>query len=70
MPVIKPPGLLLRWSSDTNHACFVQRATNLVAPAAFSLLQTDIPGLPDATSFTDTNPSVSTPAFYRVGVQP
>ena len=48
---------------------FVERATNLMPPA-FSLLQTNIPGLSDTTSFTDTGPPLSGPAYYRVGVQP
>ena len=68
-PVINPAGLLLRWTSETNRAYFVERATNL-APPAFSLLRTNIPGLSETTSFTDTNPPPSGPAFYRVGVQP
>ena len=33
-------------------------------------LQTNIPGLPDKTSFIDPNPPGSAPAFYRIGVQP
>ena len=44
------------------------RATNLVPPAS-SVLQTNIPGLPDTTSFTDTSPPLSSPAFCRIGVQ-
>ena len=38
--------------------------------SAFSPLQTNIPGLPHTTNFTDTSPLVSGPAYYRVGVQP
>jgi hypothetical protein len=39
-------------------------------PSAFSMLGTNIPGLPYATSFTDTNAPLSGSAYYRVGVQP
>ena len=67
---IAPSSVTLTWSSVTNRAYFVQRATNLVNQPAFSLLQTNIPGRPGTTSFTDTNPPVSGPAFYRIGVQP
>ena len=68
--VVLPAGVTLTWKSVTNRAYFVERATNLMPPPAFSLLETNIPGLPDTTSFTDTNSPVSGPAFYRVGVQP
>ena len=61
---------MLTWSSVTNRSYFVQRATSLVPPPAFYLLQTNLPGLPGTTSFTDTNPPASSPAFYRIGVQP
>jgi hypothetical protein len=70
LAVIQPAGVTLTWSSVTNRAYFIERATELALPSSFSLLQTNIPGLPDTTSFTDSNPSVSGPAFYRVGVQP
>jgi hypothetical protein len=68
--VVLPAGVTLTWSSVTNRAYFVQRATNLMPQPAFSLLQTNIPGLPGTTSFTDTNPPPSGLSFYRVGVQP
>jgi hypothetical protein len=67
--VVQPAGVTLTWPSVTNRAYFVQRATNLMPPPVFSLLQTNIPGLPGTTSFTDTTPPPSDPAFYRVGVQ-
>ena len=56
-PVINPPGLSLRWSSDTNHAYFVQRATGLKTPLSFSLLRSNIPGLAGATAYTDATAS-------------
>jgi len=68
-PVFAPGSVTLTWSSVTNRAYFVERATNLVPAPAFALLQTNILGLPDTTSFIDTNPPASGPAFYRVGVQ-
>jgi parallel beta-helix repeat protein len=68
--VVLPAGVTVTWASVTSRTYFVQRATSLVPPSGFSLLQTNIPGLPGTTSFTDTNPPASSPAFYRVGVQP
>ena len=62
--------MTVTWSSVTNRTYFVERATKRVHQPAFSLLETNIPGLPDTTSFTDTNPPASGPAYYRVGVQP
>jgi len=70
MPLFVPGRVMLTWSSVTNRADFLERATNLAPPLGFSLLQTNIPGLSNTTSFTDTSPPVSGPAFYRVGVQP
>ncbi len=70
LPLFVPGRVMLTWSSVTNRAYFVERATNLAPRLGFSLLQTNIPGLPDTTSFIDTNPPGSGPAFYRVGVQP
>jgi len=70
LSVFVPASMTLTWTSVTNCSYFVQRATNLVPLPAFSLLQTNIPGLSDKISITDTNPPASTPAFYRVGIQP
>jgi len=59
---------LLRWSSDTNHAYFVQRTTSLKMPLSFSLLRSNISGLAGATAFTDATASASKgAAFYRIG---
>jgi len=69
VPVFAAGGVTLTWSSVTNRAYFVERATNLLNQPAFSPLQTNIPGLPGTTSFTDTSPPESGPALYRVGVQ-
>ena len=65
-----PGNVTLTWWSVTNRAYFVERATGSLNQPFFSLLQTNIPGLPDTTSFTDTNPPISGPAYYRVGLQP
>jgi hypothetical protein len=69
VPQFLPGNVTVTWTSVTNRAYFVQRATGLALRPAFSVLQTNIPGLPGTTSFTDTNPPISGPSFYRVGVQ-
>jgi hypothetical protein len=69
MPAFLPDGVMLTWSSVANRNYFVQCATNLMPPPAFSLLQSDIPGLPDTTSFTNITATNAGPFLYRVGVQ-
>jgi parallel beta-helix repeat protein len=64
-PVVLPPALLLRWNSDASHTYFIERATGLGTPAAFSLLQTNVPGLDGTTIFSHTTWDAA--AFYRVG---
>jgi hypothetical protein len=66
-PIPTPPGLLLSWNGDTNHAYFVERATTLKPPLTFSLLRTNVPGLSGATTFFDARPPAAGVAFYRVG---
>ena len=68
-PTLVPATVTLTWSSVTNRAYFIQRAITLAPTPTFSLLQTNIPGFPGTTSFTDTNPPSAGPAYYRVGVQ-
>jgi hypothetical protein len=68
-PVPTPPGLLLRWNSDTNHAYFVERATSLGPPAAFNRLRSHVPGLAGLTTFVDTAPPGNA-ALYRIGTGP
>ncbi len=65
-----PASVTLTWSSVTNRAYYVERATNLVPPMVFAVLRSNIQGLLGTTSFTDSSPPGSGPAFYRVGVQP
>lgn len=69
-PVVQPAGVTLTWCSVTNRTYFVQCTANLVPPPTFSLPRSNIPGLPDTTRFTDTNPPASRQTLYRVGVQP
>jgi hypothetical protein len=61
-------GVTLTWSSVANRTYALERATNLGAAPAFSVLQSNLAGLPDTTSFTDTNDSGPAPRFYRVRV--
>ncbi len=69
-PVFVPASVTLNWLSVTDRTYFIERATYLASPPAFSVLQSSIPGQPGTTSFTDSNPPASGPAFYRIGVQP
>jgi hypothetical protein len=61
-----PARAKLTWTSVTNRAYFIERSTNL---PSFSLLKSNIAGLLQTTSFTDSNPPTTFPAFYRVGIQ-
>ena len=69
IPKFVPPSATITWSSVTNRSYFIQRATNLVPPATFTLLQSNLAGLPGTTRFTDSNAPAYGAAFYRVGVQ-
>jgi hypothetical protein len=69
-PELVSASTTLSWMSVTNRTYFVERAANLAPPVAFSLLQSNIAGLPGTTSFVDTNAPASGPAYYRVGVRP
>jgi hypothetical protein len=65
-PVPTAPGLLLRWSSDTNHEYFVERATSLGLSPTFSRLRSHVSGLDGTTTFIDAAPPPNA-AFYRIG---
>jgi predicted outer membrane repeat protein len=57
------------WQSVTNRNYFLHRLTDLGAPASFSTISSNIPGRLATTTFTDTNNTALSRAFYRVGVQ-
>jgi hypothetical protein len=57
----------ITWQSATGIDYFVDRCSDLRIP--FSTIQTNIPGQPGTTTYTDTNATGSGPFFYRVGVQ-
>jgi len=62
-------GLTVRWQSVSGVNYFLQRRSNLGAQPIFATIQTNIPGLPGTTSYTDTNTVGQGPFFYRVGIE-
>ena len=69
-PVITPTHVTLTWTSITNRTYTLEQATNLGAAPAFSVLRSNLTGLPGTTSWTDTNAPVSSPRFYQLRVSP
>jgi hypothetical protein len=61
-------GVDLSWQSTVGTTYLLVRASSL-EPLSFSVVQSNILSQGRITSYTDTNPPVSGPAFYRVGVQ-
>ena len=66
--VTNGPGVNVSWQSVSGISYFIERSTNLTNQPAFSLLQTNIPGQPGTTTYTDTSAVGAGPFFYRVGV--
>jgi hypothetical protein len=62
-------GVAVTWSSVNYRSYTLERATNLGALPAFSVLQSNLAGWPGTTSWTDTNSPGSAPCFYRVRVE-
>ena len=61
--------IIVRWSSVNTRTYWIERATNLGSPAAFSIIATNRNGLAGSTSYTDTTATNGGNYFYRVGVQ-
>jgi hypothetical protein len=66
-PVYSPAGVLLRWNSQTNVTYRIERADNLSAPIAWTVVRTNVPGKAVETTFIDTRMAPGGSAFYRVG---
>jgi len=69
-PVTTPTNVTLTWTSVTNRTYTLEQATNLGGAPAFSVLRSNLAGLPGTTSWTDTNAPVSSPRFYQLRVSP
>ena len=69
-PVITPTHVTLTWTSVTNRTYTLEQTTNLGGAPAFSVLRSNLAGLPGTTSWTDTNAPVSSPRFYQLRVSP
>jgi hypothetical protein len=61
-------GVVVQWASVTGRDYWLERATNLGAPAPFSLVASNISGGSGVTAFVDATATNSGRFFYRVGV--
>lgn len=69
-PVITPTHVTLTWTSVANRTYTLEQATTLGGTPAFSVLRSNLAGLPGTTSWTDTNAPISIPRFYQLRVSP
>ena len=69
-PLLTPTNVTLTWTSVTNRTYTLEQATNLGGAPVFSVLRSNLSGLPGTTSWTDTNAPVSSPRFYQLRVSP
>jgi hypothetical protein len=58
----------MSWQSVPGVTYFLERSIDLSASRPFTLLAPNLPGLPDTTTYTDTNAAALAPLFYRVSV--
>jgi hypothetical protein len=59
---------LIQWPSVTGVTFRIERSTSL-APSSWTVLETNLPGSADTTSYTDPSPPVGK-AFYKIGLNP
>ena len=68
-PSTSASGIILGWESVNTRRYWLERASNLAAQPAFSIIASNLPGQVNVTTYTDTNTIDAGPYFYRVGVQ-
>jgi hypothetical protein len=68
-PTSDTNGLNISWQSVDNRIYYLQRASNLGGPSAFSTLGSNILGQAGTTLYTDTTSTNGAKYFYRIGIQ-
>ncbi len=61
---------ILRWQSVPGHTYTIEHATNLLAPPAFTELQSGVPAAGSQTTWTPPATTNTGPHFYRIRIEP
>jgi len=66
-PDYSPAGFLLSWSSENGVDYWIERASGFASSNSFSVLETNITGQPNTTTFRQDGVGDAGSAFFRVG---